>query len=55
MPLCTCGCGEHTKGGNWLPGHDQKLLAAIASAVGGLEILRVIAEKHMGHEINVKA
>ncbi len=54
MPFCTCGCGEQTKGGKWLPGHDQKLRTAIENAVGGLESLRAIAEKHLGHEIKVK-
>lgn len=24
-PLCECGCGEHTRGGRFLPGHDAKL------------------------------
>jgi hypothetical protein len=54
MPLCTCGCGEQTKGGKWLPGHDQKLRSAIENAVGGLESLRALAEKQLGHEIKVK-
>jgi len=54
MPLCTCGCGEQTKAGKWLPGHDQKLRSAIENAVGGLESLRAIAEKQLGHEIKVK-
>ena len=24
-PICLCGCGGHTKGGRFLPGHDAKL------------------------------
>jgi hypothetical protein len=24
-PECLCGCGAHTKGGRFLPGHDAKL------------------------------
>jgi hypothetical protein len=24
-PDCQCGCGGHTKGGRFLPGHDAKL------------------------------
>jgi hypothetical protein len=24
-PECECGCGGHTKGGRFLPGHDSKL------------------------------
>ena len=29
MPLCACGCGQPTKGGTFLPGHDAKLRAAV--------------------------
>jgi hypothetical protein len=54
MPICTCGCGEQTKGGKWLPGHDQKLRSAIENEVGGLESLRIMAEKYLGHKIKVK-
>ncbi len=25
MPKCLCGCGEQTKGGRFIPGHDAKL------------------------------
>ncbi len=36
-PLCECGCGEHTGGGRFRPGHDAKLksrLIKIARAEG---------------------
>jgi len=29
MPLCACGCGKHTKGGKFIPGHDAKLVSHI--------------------------
>jgi hypothetical protein len=29
MPECECGCGEKTKGGEFAPGHDQKLRTAL--------------------------
>ncbi|WP_372520235.1 hypothetical protein [Roseovarius sp.] len=52
---CLCGCGEKTKGGKYRPGHDQKLRTAIEEAVGGLENLRTIAEKHLGELITTSA
>ena len=24
-PRCLCGCGKHTRGGMFLPGHDARL------------------------------
>ncbi len=51
MKKCICGCGEQTKGGKYLPGHDQKLRVAIEDAAGGLEELRVIVEQHIGRSI----
>lgn len=53
--MCCCGCGEVTKGGKFRPGHDQKLRKAIEDAVGGLESLRSIAEKHLGKSISTLA
>jgi hypothetical protein len=29
MNLCECGCGQVTKGGGFLPGHDQRLRAGL--------------------------
>jgi hypothetical protein len=54
MTICICGCGEQTRGGKFRPGHDQKLRAAIEEAAGGLEQLRGIVEKHVGHTISAK-
>lgn len=51
MTICLCGCEGPTKGGKFLPGHDQKLRAAIEAEVGGLESLRAIAEAHLGRQI----
>lgn len=41
---CACGCNEMTKGGEFLPGHDVRLLGAIVRRVGGVAKLRVIVE-----------
>ena len=30
-PICLCGCGGHTKGGRFLPGHDAKLKKALVA------------------------
>lgn len=50
---CSCGCGEMTKGGHFIPGHDAKLLSAIIQSVNGMENLRNIVEKHIGKKITV--
>ena len=54
MSICLCGCDGTTKGGKFLPGHDQKLRAAIEAEVGGLDSLRAIAEAHLGRQIVAK-
>jgi len=41
---CACGCGEKPAGGNFLPGHDQKLRADLERRVGGLIPLRRLVE-----------
>jgi hypothetical protein len=51
---CACGCGGTTKGGQWLPGHDAKMISAILEAVGGHQSLRNLAEKHIGRPIEVE-
>ena len=33
--VCSCGCGEMTKGGHFCQGHDQKLRSTIIKKVGG--------------------
>ena len=32
QPACKCGCGEHTKGGQFRPGHDARYHAAQRAA-----------------------
>ena len=45
---CACGCGTACTG-QWVPGHDQKLRAAIEREVGGLvELRRIVEEYHDG-------
>jgi hypothetical protein len=39
MPECACGCGEPTKRGKYLQGHDQKLRKQLEEKVGGLPLL----------------
>jgi hypothetical protein len=39
MPECVCGCGQETRGGDFLPGHDQKLRTALEQRVGGLSTM----------------
>jgi hypothetical protein len=44
MNACRCGCGNRPAGGDYLPGHDQKLRARLESEVGGLLALRDLVE-----------
>ena len=39
MPECACGCGEQTKKGKYLQGHDQKLRKQLEEKVGSLQLL----------------
>ena len=52
--LCNCDCGEMTKGGWYLPGHDQKLRAAIEGKAGGLLELKALIERTLNCSIRVK-
>ena len=42
MSKCECGCGDDTKGGQFLPGHDQRLRTSLETEVGGLLPLRAL-------------
>jgi hypothetical protein len=44
MKWCECGCGEKTKGGEFLPGHDQRLRVEVERVAGGLLKLRELVE-----------
>lgn len=50
---CACGCGGKTRGGEFLPGHDQTLRTAIEAEVGGLLQLQALVEKTLGRAIDV--
>ena len=39
MPECACGCGEQTKGGKYLQGHEQKLRKQLEEKIGSLPLL----------------
>jgi hypothetical protein len=39
MPECACGCGEETKRGKYLQGHEQKLRKQLEENVGSLQLL----------------
>ena len=43
--LCDCGCGEMTRGGDYLSGHDRKLGAATERAAGDLLELKALVEE----------
>lgn len=44
MTSCQCRCGGETQGGEFLPGHDQKLRSALETRVGGLLALRDLVD-----------
>jgi hypothetical protein len=57
MPECACGCGEETKKGKYLQGHEQKLRKQLEEKVGGLPLLaslvkvtQMYAQDQMGVE-----
>ncbi|MHB9072340.1 MAG: hypothetical protein ACYC6G_02325 [Desulfobaccales bacterium] len=39
MPECACGCGEETKKGKYLQGHEQKLRKQLEEKAGSLQLL----------------
>jgi hypothetical protein len=39
MAECACGCGDQTKKGRYLQGHEQKLRKDLEEKVGGLPLL----------------
>lgn len=46
---CACQCGQLTKGGKFIPGHDSKLLKAILAHLDvDIAGLREIVEEHSG-------
>jgi hypothetical protein len=51
--LCSCGCNELTRGGEFIPGHDSKVYSAIISHVGGISNLRKLVEASTGEPIIV--
>ncbi len=55
MPKCECGCDENTKGGVFLPGHDQKLRVEIERVAGGLVELRSLVEQETGVKIRCES
>ncbi len=57
MPECACGCGEQTKKGKYLQGHEQKLRKQLEEKVGSLQLLSSLvkvtetyAQERMGLE-----
>ena len=46
---CHDGCGGHTKGGKYLPGHDAKHVSHLAAAVKNGEITHAEAHESLSH------
>jgi hypothetical protein len=49
---CGCGCGGQTRGGDFLPGHDQRLRAILEEKAGGLLNLKRIVERALNETID---
>ena len=41
---CLCGCEQETRGGKFMPGHDQVLRSQLERKVGGLEALSQLVD-----------
>jgi hypothetical protein len=49
---CACGCGEMTKGGKFIPGHDAKVYRSILQHIDGDIIdLKEFVEAHTNRAI----
>jgi hypothetical protein len=44
MPDCSCGCGEPTKGGKFLPGHETRFRKQLDDLAGGPQLLAKLVE-----------
>lgn len=44
MSQCECGCGQESGGGQFKPGHDQKLRTDLETRVGGILALRQLVD-----------
>lgn len=44
MSQCECGCGQESAGGQFKPGHDQKLRTDLETRVGGILALRRLVD-----------
>ncbi len=52
--LCACRCGQLTREGFFIDGHDALLYTAILNEVGGLVALRDLVEGRLGRQIKVE-
>ncbi len=53
--LCACRCGQLTREGFFIEGHDAMLYTAILNNVGGLVALRDLVEDKLGRQIKMEA
>lgn len=44
VSVCLCGCKEETGGGEYKPGHDQRLRIELEERVGGLLVMRQLVD-----------
>ena len=54
LGLCMCGCGKQPKGRDSRfagRGHDRRVEGRIVKAVGGIDELQIIIERHLGRPI----
>ena len=51
MRICECGCKGTTQGGNFLPGHDQRLRTSLEDQVGGVLGMRDLVEAVQRYQV----
>ncbi len=52
---CACGCGDMTKGGKFIPGHDTKVYRAILQHLDGdIMDLKEFVEAHTDRAVVVE-
>jgi len=52
---CGCGCGQMTKGGKFIPGHDARVYRAILQHIDGDVIaLKEFVEAHTNRAVVVE-
>lgn len=47
-----CGCGRMTRGGDFIPGDDSKMMSAVVKSAGGVKQVHALIEKSLNCKID---